>query len=200
MSKGTIESESRQVNFKPEFVSAIQNTYGKEPSPEQIFYYIYGILYSNIYRKKYEEFLQIDFPRIPFTSDSQLLQKIGELGKQLVELHLLKSPLLSQPEGKYPIIGTDRVEKWAYKEATGRVFINSQQYFQDIPKNAWEYCIGNYQVLDKWLKERKGRPLSSGEIEHYFRIITAIKHTISLQQQIDKLYPEVEESLIVLNP
>ena len=196
LSKDTTESKSRQPNFKPEFLSAIQNLLDKELLPEEVFYYIYGILYSNIYRKKYEEFLQIDFPRIPFTKDSQLFQKVSELGKQLVELHLLKSPLLSQPEAKYPIIGTDKVERQQYQEKTSRIFINSQQYFEGIPKEVWEYRIGSYQVLDKWLKDRKGRSLYPDDVEHYLKVITAIKYTINLQQQIDKLYPKVEESLI----
>ncbi len=192
LSEGTTESKSRQTNFKPEFVSAIQNIFGKEPSPEEIFYYIYGILYSTIYRQKYEEFLQIDFPKIPFTSDYKLFQKVNKLGKQLIELHLLKSPLLSQPEAKYPVIGTDRVEKRAYQEKTGRVFINSQQYFEGIPREVWEYRIGSYQVLDKWLKDRKGLSLPPDDVEHYLKVITAIKHTINLQQQIDQLYPSIE--------
>lgn len=193
MFKDMPESEVRQPNFKPEFLSAIQKTFGKEPSPEAIFYYIYGILYSNIYRKKYEEFLQIDFPRVPFTKDSQLFQEMSELGKQLVDLHLLKSLLLSQPEAKYPIIGTDKVEKREYEEKTGRVFINSQQYFEDIPKEVWEFRIGSYQVLDKWLKDRKERALSIDDIEHYLKVISTIKRTIDLQQQIDQLYPNVED-------
>lgn len=196
LSMGTTESESRQTNFKPEFISAIQNTYGKEPSPEQVFNYIYGILYSNIYRKKYEEFLQIDFPRIPFTSDYELFQQMSELGKQLIELHLIKSAPLTQPEAKYPVIGTDRVEKREYEEKTGRVFINLQQYFEDIPKEVWEFRIGSHQVLDKWLKDHKGRSLSPDDVEHYLKVITAIKHTITLQQWIDEIYPSVEESLM----
>jgi type I restriction-modification system DNA methylase subunit len=199
LSKGTAESESRQTNFKPEFVTAIQNMFGKEPSPEEIFYFIYGVLYSNIYRQKYEEFLQIDFPKIPFTSDYQLFQEISQLGKQLVELHLLKSSLLSQPEAKYPIIGTDKVGKWEYQEKMGRVFINSQQYFEGIPKEVWEYRIGGYQVLDKWLKDREGCSLSPDDVEHYLKVITAIKHTINLQHKIDEIYPSVEESLIPLS-
>jgi predicted helicase len=199
LSKGTPEAESRQTNFKPEFVTAIQNMFGKEPSPEEIFYYIYGVLYSNIYRQKYEEFLQIDFPKIPFTSDYRLFQETSQLGKQLVELHLLKSSLLSQPEAKYPIVGTDKVEKREYQEKTGRVFINSQQSFEGIPKEAWEYCIGSYQVLDKWLKDRKGRSLSPDDVEHYLKVITAIKHTINLQHKIDEIYPGVEESLMPLS-
>lgn len=192
LSKDTPESKNRQPNFKPEFLSAIQKAFGKELSPKEIFYYIYGVLYSNIYRKKYEEFLQIDFPRIPFTPYYQLFQEVSKLGKQLVELHLLKSPLLSQPEAKYPISGTDKVERREYEEKTSRVFINSQQYFEGVPKEVWEYRIGSYQILDKWLKDRRGRSLSPNDMEHYLKVITAIKHTITLQQQIDELYPNIE--------
>lgn len=141
--------------------------------------------------QKYKEFLQIDFPGIPFTSYYELLQQMSELGKQLVELHLLKSTPLRQPEAKYPIIGTDKVEKREYEEEAGRVFINSQQYFEGIPKEVWEYRIGSYQVLDKWLKDRKGRSLNPDDIEHYLKVITAIKHTFNLQQQIDEIYPNV---------
>ena len=152
-----------------------------------------GILYSNTYRQKHEEFLQIDFPRIPFTPDYQLFQETSQLGKQLVELHLLKSPLLFQLKAKYPVMGTDKVEKREYQEKTGRVFINSEQYFEGILKEVWEYRIGSYQVLKKWLKDRKGRSLSSGDIERYLKVISAIKRTIDLQQQIDQLYPNVED-------
>lgn len=200
MFKDVPESETQQPNFKPEFLSAIQKTLGKEPSPEEIFYYIYGILYSNIYRTKYDEFLQIDFPRVPFTSDYQLFQEMSQVGKQLVELHLLESPLLSRPEAKYPIMGTDKVERQQYQEKTGKVFINSQQYFEGIPKEVWEYRIGSYQVLDKWLKDRRGRSLLPDDVEHYLKVITTIKHTITLQQQIDELYPDIEESLARLSP
>ncbi len=192
MFNNMLEFENRQPNFKPEFLSAIQSLLGKEPSPEEIFHYIYGILYSNIYRQKYGEFLQIDFPRVPFTNDYKLFQQMSVLGKQLVELHLLKSPLLFQPEAKYPVMGTDKVEKREYQEKTGRVFINSEQYFEGIPKEVWEYRIGSYQVLDKWLKDRKGRALSIDDIEHYLKVISAIKRTIDLQQQIDQLYPNIE--------
>ncbi len=90
-------------------------------------------------------------------------------------------------------MGTDKVEKRQYQEKTGRVFINSEQYSEGIPKEAWEYRIGSYQVLNKWLKDRKGRSLSTDDIEHYLKVITAIEHTIDLQQQIDQLYPNVED-------
>ena len=76
----------------------------------------------------------MDFPGVPFTNDYNLFQQMSALGKQLVELHLLKSPLIFQLGAKYPVMGTDKVEKWEYQEKTGRVFINSEQYFEGISK------------------------------------------------------------------
>ena len=56
----------------------------------------------------------------------------------------------------------------------------------------WEYQIGGYQVCHKWLKDRKGRTLSTDDIKHYCRIVTAIQKTIEIQKDIDGIYPEVE--------
>ena len=47
-------------------------------------------------------------------------------------------------------------------------------------------------MADKWLKDRKGRPLSLDDIKHYCKVITALKKTIEVQQDIDDLYPDVE--------
>ena len=92
------ESEVSTVsNIAPSIIKEIIKNLGKEISPEDFFYYIYGVLYSNSYRKKYQEFLRIDFPRIPFTSNYDLLIKIGKLGEELANLHLMKSWFSSWP-------------------------------------------------------------------------------------------------------
>ena len=54
---------------------------------------------------------------------------------------------------------------------------------------------GGYQVLDKWLKDRKGRTLTAEDVKHYCRIATALAKTIEVQVETDKLYPRVEEVL-----
>jgi hypothetical protein len=48
----------------------------------------------------------------------------------------------------------------------GRVYINKTQFFEGVPKDVWEFHIGGYQVCEKWLKDRKGRRLSSDDIDH----------------------------------
>lgn len=194
------------------FTSSITKTFIQPV--EAIFYYIYAILYSDIYRKKYQEFLKIDFPRIPLTKDFDLLMKLAELGEELVNLHLLKSSKLDEPivkfygeggDGKVETVAFNDVQMATYfphaKEkpefkSKGLVKINEKQFFGPVSKEVWEYQTGGYQVLNKWLKDRRGRTLSSDEIKIYCKIVSALSKTIEIQKEIDKLYPEVEKNLI----
>lgn len=184
----------RKPNFNPEFCKTVSESYAKELSPEEIFYYIYAVLYSNIYRTKYAEFLKIDFPRVPFTSNYQVFGKMAGLGEKLVNLHLLKSPDLDSPVAKFPVKGEDKVEKPVFTD--GRVYINKDQYFEGVDNEVWEYQVGGYQVCHKWLKDRKGRRLLTDDITHYCKVVTALKKTIEIQKSIDGIYDEVENDLI----
>ncbi len=186
----------KKPNLNPLIVESVSKAYGDKPTPEQIFHYIYAVLYSNIYRTQYAEFLRIDFPRVPFTSEYKLFQKMSKHGQQLVELHLLKSRHVDRPLVKYQGKGSDKVEKIRYDETTRRVYINSQKYFEKVEKSIWQYHIGGYQVCDKWLKDRKGRALALEDIRHYSQIVTAIAKTITIQKEIDKIYPDVEKQII----
>jgi hypothetical protein len=56
----------------------------------------------------------------------------------------------------------------------------------------WEYRIGAYQVIDKYLKDRKGRRLSPDEINHYMKIARAIYLTIGLQGRVDGVYGRLD--------
>ena len=180
-------SEPERVpNFTTEFLQAIKEALGTEPTSEKIFYYIYAVLYSPSYRKRYEEFLKIDFPRVPLPEDYEKFKKLSELGKELVELHLLKHPSLSETEIGFPKRGTNVVEKVRYDEKEERVYFNKVQYFDGISKDVWEYRIGAYQVMDKYLKDRKGRELSKEEIEHYMRVAKAVERTIEVQGKVEE--------------
>ena len=101
----------KKPNLSPGLIEELTKEFKKMPSPEQIFYYIYAVLYTNIYRTKYAEFLKIDFRRIPFTNDYKLFRKISDYGERLVELHLLKSSELDPPIARFQGKGNDKVEK-----------------------------------------------------------------------------------------
>jgi predicted helicase len=187
-------TEKKETNIKQQILETLADIYGKKPTPEEMFYYIYTILYSDIYRKKYAEFLRIDFPRIPFTKDYKLFCKMGEYGKTLVDLHLLKSNELDKPIAKFQGKEANKVEKVKYEQ--GRAWINNEQYFDGISPEVWQYQIGGYQVCDKWLKDRKGRVLSLDDIRHYCKVVTSIGKTIEVQKAIDEVFSEVEKETI----
>jgi len=185
----------KEANIPPALFEQLSKNYEKTPTPEDILYYIYGVFYSNIYRETYAEFLKIDFPRVPFTADYDLFEKMGELGKELADLHLLKSPALDLPVAKFQGSGdNDRIQKISYKEDEQRIYINKDKYFEGIPPEVWNYHIGGYQVLHKYLKDRKGRIMD--DAPRYCRIVTALSKTIEIQEKIDDIYPEVENELV----
>jgi hypothetical protein len=83
----------------------------------------------------------------------------------------------------FPISGTNEIEKPEYIER--RVFINPIQYFDQVPKSAWEFYIGGYQPAQKWLKDRKGRKLGFDDVRHYQRIIAVLVETEKIMREID---------------
>jgi predicted helicase len=196
------QNRTSHQNFTKEFIDFIYKDDLTQILPEDVFYYIYAALYSNVYRKKYQEFLKIDFPKIPFTKNYQLFRKLAGLGQKLSDLHLLKAKEIDKPIVKFKGEGNSRIEKIDYLAMKmdnlvgGSVWINEKQRFDGVNEFLWNYHIGGYQVLNKWLKDRKGRILSAEEIKTYCKIATAIHYTILIQKDIDKLYPEVEKTLI----
>jgi len=65
--------------------------------PDALLAYIYGILNSTAYKTRYAEFLRIDYPRIPITHDTCLFKALADLGKELIDAHLMRSLPSPQP-------------------------------------------------------------------------------------------------------
>lgn len=187
-------STEREYNIAPELIDRFSKLWPNF-EPEQLFYYIYAVLHSNSYRHRYAQYLRMDFPRIPFTEDYELFAELAELGKELAAIHLLKSPQLDPPLAKYQGSGTDdSVEFIRYDENTGIVQINEHKYFEGISQELWDYHIGGYQVLHKYLKDRKGKSLA--DPIHYCRIVTALAKTIELQDQVDEAYIRLDQIIV----
>lgn len=191
--------QDRRPNLSPAFLKLLAEKLKlpqEEPfelprsiTPEDIFNYAYAIFHSPTYRKRYAEFLKIDFPRLPLTSNIKLFRGLAAKGAELVALHLLESPKVTEFVTGFPEKGDNVVEKAQYTDKDKRVWINKIQYFSGVPKAVWELHIGGYQVCDKWLKDRKGRKLSYDDIQHYQKVVVALSETIRLMAEIDKIIP-----------
>ncbi|TXE10288.1 type ISP restriction/modification enzyme [Algoriphagus aquimarinus] len=176
-------------------------------APIDLLDYIYAVLHSPSYRETYKEFLKIDFPRVPYPTDVEEFWRLVALGGELRSLHLMESPSLNDYITQYPVGGENEVEKPHFVIAsdagakqsvseeqiasakslamTGKVYINSEQYFDGVPELAWNFYIGGYQPAQKWLKDRKGRTLDFSDILHYQKIIKALVETDRVMREID---------------
>jgi len=174
-------------NFKSEFRKFINDLCNEDFTAQQILSYIYAILHSPTYRTKYAEFLKIDFPRIPFTEDKNLFEQLSELGWQLIQAHLMNNEALNNIEEKIHCadFNNHEVEKPVFNN--NKLFFNKQEYFYPVTKQVYEFYIGGYQVLDKYLKDRKGRKLTLFEIQHVSNIIKVLGFTIEQMEKIDAL-------------
>ncbi|MGA2031483.1 MAG: type ISP restriction/modification enzyme [Thermoguttaceae bacterium] len=194
-----MHENGRAANLAAKFVDAITAKFGlrfvpdgrgnlrKTIGPEDIFHYVYAVFHSPTYRTRYADFLKIDFPRLPLTSDLGLFRALAAKGAELVALHLLESARLEDFLTDWPVKGDNVVEKVRYAEKDGRVWINNTQYFGGAPRAAWEFCVGGYQVCERWLKDRKGRKLSYEDTQHYQKIVVALSETIRLMGKIDEV-------------
>ena len=183
--------EEKRTNLDPKIYAAIKKIVPKV-TPESLFDYIYAVLHSLAYRKRYAEFLKSDFPRIPYPKDIETFDELAKLGGEIRALHLMEAKMLDSLITSYPVGGDHEVikERWEdtdKKEGFGKIWINATQYFDRVPKTAWEFYIGGYQPAQKWLKDRRGRNLAVDDIKHYQRIIVALTETDKIMKEIDKI-------------
>ena len=186
----TLFNNDNKFNFNHEIINDLPD-FIKKSGPRGIFDYSYALLHSPTYRERYNEFLKIDSPKILFTNNNNLFLRLNEFGKELINLHLMKSDKLNNFITTF--VGDDNNEvgsigKKSYKD--GRLYINKSEYFDGITEDVFNFYLGGYQVCQKWLKDRKGRTLTEEEIEHYQKIVVAINETIHIMKEIDEVIEE----------
>ncbi|MGT0063593.1 type ISP restriction/modification enzyme [Helicobacter pylori] len=180
-------------NFTPEFRSFIDKHYNHHFEPLEVLGYIYALLYSPNYRKRYEEFLKADYPKILFTKNKDLFRALSLLGIELIGLHVLNKESLnySFEKLKDATIGEscykeahDRnpiIKKPLHNEPDQRLYINHSAYFRGVSKEIYNYMIGGYGVLEKYLKSHKNEPY---DFDHVTNIIKIIARTIEIQKTL----------------
>ncbi|GAA7890144.1 DNA methyltransferase [Helicobacter pylori] len=178
-------------NFTPEFRGFIDKHYNHSFEPLEVLGYIYALLYSPNYRKRYEDFLKADYPKILFTENKDLFGALSLLGIELIGLHVLNQESLNYSFEKlkdatigesYYIEAHERnpiIKKPSHNEQ--RLYINHSAYFSGVSQEIYDYRIGEYCVLDKYLKSHKNE---SCDFDHVTRIIKVIARTIEIQKTL----------------
>lgn len=187
--EGQLGTPDREANLGKDIPNRFAARLGEEPSPELIFEYVYAILYSPAYRSRYAGLLRSDFPRIPLPRDRGSFLELAALGAVLINLHLPDPRGIAAAPVRFEGRGSDRVEAVReYRPAERRLVVNREgQAFEGIDPEVWEYRVGGYQVLNRWLAGREGRALRHSEIEELRRIAAAVAETIRVQRRLGLL-------------
>lgn len=188
--KWRLPASGVEKSYKPNWTDSF-NEFLKNyisDNPKEILNYIYAILYSPTYRENYKEDLKYDYPRIPFTKDKKIFDRLQKLGEELIDLHLLKK--VPQSNAGYPNKGEHKISYSKYNEVEKRLYINEKQYFENVKKEVYNYSIGGYKPIEKYIKARE--ILTLKDISHLIKVIAVIERTIYLQEEIDKVWREAD--------
>ena len=174
------------LEFTPDGAGNLDTSFG----PEDVFNYLYAVLHSPEYRRRYADFLKSDFPRIPLPAHRAVFSALIIPGARLVRLHLMEADD-RRIAPAFPRAGSNQVDKVRYAPPSngspGCVWINREQYFESVEPEIWASTIGGYRPAEKWLKDRKGRTLSEDDIDHYRKIVAALTDTRRLMTEIDEV-------------
>lgn len=198
------EGDLLRANFRHELLTSWAAAVGVAAPGHQdvldLFHYTYAILNAPGYRERYSDHLRRDFPRLPLPARAELGVSLARIGADLVALHLLDehyvhaswngpAKRVSSPftRSRCAFAGSSGEVVAGYpKFKGGRVLISPTAGFSPVSESAWSYTIGGYEVLDKWLKARRGQVLSAEDREHVCRVIASIEGTLLAQSQADE--------------
>ena len=187
---GFVEELSQRIGlrFTAAGVGDLRWTFG----PEDAFHYLYAVLSSPEYRSRYADFLKSDFPRVPLPGSRALFERLAGIGRRLTELGLLETEGTDAPRWRSApgvALANHRVGQVRFSEPAGRgrVWLNEELYCEEVPAEVWEFSIGGYRPAQKWLKDRKGRTLDDGDLDHYRGIVSAIGETIRRMAEVDEV-------------
>lgn len=196
------ELGTRTFNFTPSVIKEIECRTGLKLQEDtdteckdsgflgtDIMDYIYAVLHSSEYRSTYHEFLQNDFPTIPYPKDGTYFLQMAAYGAKLRKLHSLEDIQQKDFITQYPISeGDNMVTMRKFEDCGngfGKIWINKYRYFDHVPVESWSLIISGYQPLDKWLKDRIGKKLSGDDIRHYQKMVVALTKTTEITDDID---------------
>jgi predicted helicase len=201
---------SDQFNIDEQLINQLKILYNQTKSNEfieQIFYYVYGILWSKSYRITYQIFLKKDFPNIPFFKDYQSFKNMADLGRTLADYHTLTSPEINIENWKVKPNNdiSFNIRDYHFDPQMNRIFFakNKERAFWigDISPMMWNFEIGGYQQLNLWLKHRKNvsgnqkikrfmfkREISKSELATFLKICHSIQLTLELLPKLERVY------------
>ena len=152
---------ARVDNVTDEILADYRIMYGAGVSKDDIFYYVYGLLHSPMYREQFAADLKKMLPKIPKVARSEDFSAFVEAGRELAGLHMgyesvalfplrevVRTNLPAEDESLY------RVRKMVFgKPGKSTIVYNAHITLIGVPAEAYEYMLGSRSAIE-WVMER----------------------------------------------
>jgi predicted helicase len=190
-----MQQQIKTPNFTKEFTkNYLDNLSFNKPKPEEILAYIYAVLHSPVYRKKYIEFLKTDFPAVPLTKDKNIFYQYAKLGQKLIDLHLLKNlPQDDTIKVSFSNVSNNFTLKKIFHAGNKLELTTTEGIIisiEGVNSEVYSFEIGSYKPIEKWLKYRIKDVVvlnTAKDLTHIKNMIIAIKNTIEIMREIETL-------------
>jgi hypothetical protein len=222
--------KGRQPNIKPALLDSLQQAYNAGPSSGpaiavDLFYHILAVSRAPLYETENEGYIMQDWPRIPIPDTFEALKASATLGHRVADLLLPDVSFTPSPELRTLAMPTRRdggqfveadlrmtvryggkgryVKPVAEEEGEGkpgRLWWNDVGYWDNVPPEVWNFTIGGYPVIKKWLDyrhiEKLGRPLRYNEVRYVSEIARRIATLIALGPSLDENYIAIKANTL----
>jgi len=123
---------------------------------------------------------------------------------KLVERPYSKSELDAIKLGAKALALSEKEALAQLGESTCDVYLNDVAHWSNIPAKVWDYTIGGYQVIKKWLSYREapllGRPLTKEEVRYVQEMARRIAAILLLQPSLDANYEATKQHTFPWSP
>jgi predicted helicase len=129
-----------------------KEVYGPRVTKEDIFYYVYGILHSNSFRKTFASDLKKMLPRLPLISEPKKFWLFSKAGNRLADLHINYE--LVEPSQEVIVTGVEtgnfKVQKMRFysKDRKDQIIYNNSITISNIPLKAYEYILNGKSAIE----------------------------------------------------
>lgn len=152
-----IKEENKKDGISDYIFNLAKQKYSTKITKEDIFYYVYGFLHNEDYKKEFEADLKKLIPRLPLVDDYRIFKTYSDIGRELADLHLnyenIEKDKVIIVEGEEN--NNFKVEKMRFtsKDKKDVIIFNSDIKIKNIPLEAYNYQVNGKSAIE-WIMER----------------------------------------------
>ena len=159
-------ADASETNIVPGLLPLLANNYGYEVTPRDFIAYLYGIMAHPAYTKRYYKELATRQVRLPLTKDSELFDKVRDVGARLLWLHTYGERFIPDgfhrgqiPQGEarctYAVPTNEDGFPTSFRyDADSNTLHVGEGKFAPVSPEVFEFQVSGLKVVQSWLKYR----------------------------------------------